>query len=607
MLPSKSSNPHPGSATSTDPSFTHRPAAGYAVTSNPSRPIHTSASTGNTEAGSGALSSTATATTYKRGPSSSVEGQSPESGASQFGARGNVSALPEDQRNKKRRTGPGSRGVANLTPEQLAKKRANDREAQRAIRERTKNQIETLEKKIEDLTSQRPYQELQRVIREKEAVERENEEIKSRLASVISLLQPYLSNQPDSSGSGPTFPLIPCLLARGQYVSPGPSFTPVQSVQQPQPTTTYSTQNVSTPGSTASPGPANTDLSWRGQSFPQPLAQPEPHQIKPPGQHLDMGSLGFLLDPSQNVKRLQTGVNGAQDMPNFHHLPMKHAWNGAAVPADRDGSNASVVSQSSPQPSSDQHVNYDAGSSLSNPVSQAVVPKNPLNNMRPTCPLDNILLDFLHERHQRVAEGVPPAEIVGPRYPSVLSLLNPQHSVYAHPLSKVFTDVLGTFPAISKLPEKVAVLYIMFLVMRWQVSPTAENWELMPPLARPVQAQIEVPHPAWMDNLPFPAMRDKIARDWSPTEFAFDEFFIPFTTTLSLNWPYEETDALLRSPSGNEIIINPVFERHLRNNDNWTLGPAFDQAFPSLRGTYNLKRDGDTPRSDAGSSVRSRT
>ncbi|KAI1269814.1 hypothetical protein F5Y18DRAFT_110933 [Xylariaceae sp. FL1019] len=576
---------------STDSSFTHRPAAGYGVASNPSRPIHPSATTGNAEAGSGALSSTAAATTYKRGPSSSVDGQSPESGTSQFGARGNVSALPEDQRNKKRRTGPGSRGVANLTPEQLAKKRANDREAQRAIRERTKNQIETLEKKIEDLTSQRPYQELQRVIREKEAVERENEEIKSRLASVISLLQPYLSNQP----------------ARGQYVSPRPSFTAVQPAQQPQPATAYSTQNVSTPGSTASPGPGNTDLTWRGQSFPQPLAQSESHQIKPPGQHLDMGSLGFLLDPSQDIKRLQTGVNGAQDLPNFHHLPMKHAWNGAVPPADHDGSNASVASQSSPQPSSEQQTIYDAGSAMPNPVSQAVIPKNPLNNLKPTCPLDNILLDFLLERHQRVAEGVPPAEIVGPRYPSVSSLLNPQQSVYAHPLSKVFTDVLGTFPAISKLPEKVAVLYIMFLVMRWQVSPTAENWELMPPLARPVQAQIEVPHPAWMDNLPFPAMRDKIARDWSPAEFAFDEFFIPFTTTLSLNWPYEETDALLRSPIGNEIIINPVFERHLRNNDNWTLGPAFDQAFPSLRGTYNLKWDGDTPRSDAGNSVRSRT
>lgn len=102
--------------------------------------------------------------------------------------------------NKKRRTtatataasSSSSRGVANLTPSQLEKKRANDREAQRAIRERTKNQIENLERRIRDLTSQQPYQELQHVLRQKEIVEAENIDIKKRLASVLSLIQPVL-------------------------------------------------------------------------------------------------------------------------------------------------------------------------------------------------------------------------------------------------------------------------------------------------------------------------------------------------------------------------------------------------------------------------------
>ena len=104
-------------------------------------------------------------------------------------------ASSEPQNSKRRRTsGPGSRGVNNLTPEQLAKKRANDREAQRAIRERTKSQIEALEKKIQDLTSQKPYQELQDALRQKEAVEAENADIKRRLASIQSLIQPILAN-----------------------------------------------------------------------------------------------------------------------------------------------------------------------------------------------------------------------------------------------------------------------------------------------------------------------------------------------------------------------------------------------------------------------------
>ena len=100
---------------------------------------------------------------------------------------------------KRRASASGSRGVANLTPEQLAKKRANDREAQRAIRERTKGQIETLERKIQELTSQQPYQDLQNVIRQKELVEAENEDIKRKLNQALAIIQPLLGGHDVSS------------------------------------------------------------------------------------------------------------------------------------------------------------------------------------------------------------------------------------------------------------------------------------------------------------------------------------------------------------------------------------------------------------------------
>jgi hypothetical protein len=46
----------------------------------------------------------------------------------------------------------GTRCVSKLSTAQLARKRANDREAQRAIRQRTKEHIENLERRIEELT-----------------------------------------------------------------------------------------------------------------------------------------------------------------------------------------------------------------------------------------------------------------------------------------------------------------------------------------------------------------------------------------------------------------------------------------------------------------------
>lgn len=81
----------------------------------------------------------------------------------------------------------------------------------------------------------------------------------------------------------------------------------------------------------------------------------------------------------------------------------------------------------------------------------------PVRNIR-TCPLDGLLLDFLSERGQRAIEGMPTRELIGPAYPSVVSLLKPQRSLTSHPLSKMFTDMLSTFPDLSTLPEQVGVL-----------------------------------------------------------------------------------------------------------------------------------------------------
>ncbi|ORY65455.1 uncharacterized protein BCR38DRAFT_409146 [Pseudomassariella vexata] len=60
------------------------------------------------------------------------------------------SSSPEACKSAKRK---GTRSVSTLTPSQLARKRANDREAQRAIRARTKEHIENLERELDELRS----------------------------------------------------------------------------------------------------------------------------------------------------------------------------------------------------------------------------------------------------------------------------------------------------------------------------------------------------------------------------------------------------------------------------------------------------------------------
>ncbi|POS77780.1 BZIP transcription factor [Diaporthe helianthi] len=495
---------------------------------------------------------------------------------------------PGPEAKKRKSAAPGSRGVANLTPEQLAKKRANDREAQRAIRERTKMTIENLENRIRELTSQQPYQELQAALRAKEAVEAENADIKRRLASVISMLQPLINSSQNEQQ-----PVLP---------SPGQSYLNVSTTTDPAQTTGHH-NNTSTPSSAASPTQDPYTAQWNSgastSSGPM-TAQAQAYKTQLNQQRHDLAhglefgterlGLDFLLDQTQRARGIHNVTNGtAQESPAFRqHAPATNSSHPNSPFANSVGRGGADYVTAPRSGGMDSNIDPALQGAIDPALSNY---STPIKNCPPTCPLDSLLLDFLHERRQRAAEGLPTQEIIGPRYPSVSSLLNPLKE--SHPLSKVFIDILQTFPDISQLPERVAVLYVMFLLMRWQIHPSQENYERLPGFMRPLPGQLYTPHPAWLDSLPFSAMRERLITDYSPPEtFPFEHFFIPFTTTLSLNWPYEDTDTLLQSAESDELMINPVFERHLRRPENWTLGDAFARAFPALEGTYNLKVDG---------------
>ncbi|KAL9066143.1 MAG: hypothetical protein Q9157_007243 [Trypethelium eluteriae] len=79
----------------------------------------------------------------------------------------------------KRASRAGTRSVTTLTAAQLERKRANDREAQRAIRQRTKDHIENLERRIEELTSNQGITE--KLIQRNKELENENALLRSRL------------------------------------------------------------------------------------------------------------------------------------------------------------------------------------------------------------------------------------------------------------------------------------------------------------------------------------------------------------------------------------------------------------------------------------------
>lgn len=216
----------------------------------------------------------------------------------------------------------------------------------------------------------------------------------------------------------------------------------------------------------------------------------------------------------------------------------------------------------------------------------------PIRNIAPTCTLDAILLDFLQKRQREAAQRMSVQKVPGPLRTSVSSLLNPEVTVYSPSLSKVLIDVLRAFPGLSSLPEQVAVLYVIFLLIRWQLYPTQQNYDRLPGWLAPCNSQLLTPHPIWIDYLAWPRMRDRLVVSY--LDYPFDNWLLPYSRTLSLNWPYEAADCLLWTADSDELVINPVFEKHVRNLSNWSLGPAFAESFPSLVDTTIIRPEKST-------------
>ncbi|GAB7329586.1 hypothetical protein MBLNU13_g01342t1 [Cladosporium sp. NU13] len=152
---------------------------------------------------------------------------------------------------KKRASRAGTRSVSTLSAAQLERKRANDREAQRAIRQRTKDHIDGLESTITELRrSQEASDKISLATRQRNReLEEENSYLRLRLseAGLTADLPPQISRPQDST------------LTVTQNSSPGPHAAGA-SIQRPASTST------SRSFSGTHPGPSG---SWQTQHAPR--------------------------------------------------------------------------------------------------------------------------------------------------------------------------------------------------------------------------------------------------------------------------------------------------------------------------------------------------
>lgn len=87
------------------------------------------------------------------------------------------------------------------------------------------------------------------------------------------------------------------------------------------------------------------------------------------------------------------------------------------------------------------------------------------SHLPPTCPLDRILLNLLSSRRDMVAQGTPLDTVLGPPKAIMTALIDKSLASTVHPISRVISEVLSTFPNVE-LPQKMGMFYKIYFTMR---------------------------------------------------------------------------------------------------------------------------------------------
>ncbi|KAI6784676.1 uncharacterized protein J7T54_006722 [Emericellopsis cladophorae] len=218
----------------------------------------------------------------------------------------------------------------------------------------------------------------------------------------------------------------------------------------------------------------------------------------------------------------------------------------------------------------------------------------PIRHMPPTNRLDRFITGTIETWRGRLSIHHSAELSAASQFPNVSALLEHPEDAEAdgpsvpdsgQPLSSAASAHLHGSP-LQPLVERLGMVYCLSHLVRWLVCLSRDTYDRMPAFMRPTSLQRAVPHPAWVDLVLFPTARDDIIRlrDWSPDRF--EAYRAATARSLSVNWPYADSGAVVESESGDHegqrAALNPIFEAHVRNLDNWTVGAEVAAAFPYM-------------------------
>ena len=163
----------------------------------------------------------------------------------------------------------------------------------------------------------------------------------------------------------------------------------------------------------------------------------------------------------------------------------------------------------------------------------------------------------------------------------------PDHELN-HPVWSAIRSVdQKVFGSWSSKAARIAVMYACQTMLQYRESPTTENLDRVPKYLLPRPSQQRIQHPAVIDYLVWPGLRDRLVFEHDKYTRTGD-FSAAFVKYANFNWPYGEGDIFAINPNTGQWEVSKLFLEHVYEYRNWTMKKEFFRMFPEMEHDMNV-------------------
>lgn len=116
------------------------------------------------------------------------------------------------------------------------------------------------------------------------------------------------------------------------------------------------------------------------------------------------------------------------------------------------------------------------------------------------------------------------------------------------------------------------------IFLQYRFFPSLDTFQDVPEWLRSDDVQSSTPHLIFTDFVHFPKLRTAMVL--GSVSYVREEFDYDYARHVSLSWPNNKS--LLVRSDGGDMILNPDFEPHVFNLDNWSLDSGFARKYPQM-------------------------